>query len=59
MSMGVQEDPEGDWSDAVPILSEESSASMVSVPVCLPCSNPLILAYQPALSRTSILRTQW
>lgn len=41
MSSGVQGDPEGGWSDAVPILSEESSASMVGVAACLSVSKPL------------------
>ena len=62
MSSRVQGDPEGGWSDAVPILSEESSASMASVAVCSLGNKPLDLDLRlPACSQScaSILHTEW
>lgn len=45
LATGVRGDPEGGWSDAVPVLSEESSATMASLAVGLSASKPLDLDF--------------
>lgn len=54
-SRGVGGDPEGGWSDAVPVLSEESSATMASLAVGLTDSKPLDLHLSLLASNTMLV----